>query len=637
MKPWTLEDLEEVLKKLKNNQSRDPNGMINELFKPGIAGRDLKKALVDLMNIILSTFFIPEYMEYSDITSLFKLKGSRMLLSNDRGIFILAVLRKILDKLLYLEKYPDLESNMSDSNIGARKNKNVRNHLFIVYGVINSVLREGRGCVDIQIYDLVQAFDALWLQDCMNDIFDCLPENKRDRKLALIYQTNINNLVAVNTPVGQTERVNMPQIVQQGGGWGPMECSISIDKIGRQCVQRREHLYRYKDKVDIVSLAMVDDLLGIAPCGLESLALNTFINVQIEMKKLRFHTPGKDGKTKCHKIHVGKKNEFCPTLLVHGTIMPSVESDTYLGDVICGDGSNQLNIQKRVSKGLGKIAQIMSMIEKISLGKHYFKIAFLLRGSIFLSSILTNSEIWYKLSKPELEDLEVLDRTLLKRILSVPDSTPTSALYLETGCMSITTTIKARRINYLQYLVKLPKEEMLSKFFHCQWLDSCQHDWTRQVRKDLEDFNLPVDLAVIEKKSEFSWKTLVKRKAKEYELERLILLKETKNKSKMKDLEYEKLLAQEYLTNLDVHLAKTVFRFRVRMERFNGNFRGQGPTAPCPLCGLHKDDQHLSFKCLTVTKELDVTEEYENLFKVHISIGMAKTCHEIVKLRTKEK
>ena len=291
MKPWTLEDLEEVLKKLKNNQSRDPNGMINELFKPGIAGRDLKKALVDLMNIILSTFFIPEYMEYSDITSLFKLKGSRMLLSNDRGIFILAVLRKILDKLLYLEKYPDLESNMSDSNIGARKNKNVRNHLFIVYGVINSVLREGRGCVDIQIYDLVQAFDALWLQDCMNDIYDCLPENKRDRKLALIYQTNINNLVAVNTPVGQTERVNMPQIVQQGGGWGPMECSISIDKIGRQCVQRREHLYRYKDKVDVVTLAMVDDLLGIVPCGLESLALNTFINVQNRNEEVKIsHT-----------------------------------------------------------------------------------------------------------------------------------------------------------------------------------------------------------------------------------------------------------------------------------------------------------------------------------------------------------
>ena len=284
-----------------------------------------------------------------------------------------------MDKLIYQDKYPDLENKMSDSNIGARKNKNVRNHLFIVYGVINSVLREGRGCVDILIYDLIQAFDALWLQDCMIDIYDCLPEHQRDRKLALVYEANVNNLVAINTPVGQTTRVNMPKIVQQGGGWGPMQCSLSIDKLGRECIKRREHLYKYKDNVDVVTLAMVDDLLGIAPCGLESIALNTFINVQIEMKKLKFHTPGPDGKTKCHKIHVGKKSEFCPTLLVHNTIMPAVSSDVYLGDVISGDGSNKLNIENRVAKGLGKIAEIMSVIGKISLGKHYFKIATLLR------------------------------------------------------------------------------------------------------------------------------------------------------------------------------------------------------------------------------------------------------------------
>ena len=52
----------------------------------------------------------------------------------------------------------------------------------------------------------------------MNDLCDCLPEYQRDKKLALIYQTNMNNLVAVNTPVGQTDRIDMPQIVQQGGG-----------------------------------------------------------------------------------------------------------------------------------------------------------------------------------------------------------------------------------------------------------------------------------------------------------------------------------------------------------------------------------------------------------------------------------
>ena len=34
----TLSELQKVIKTLKNNQTRDPNGMINELFKPGVIG-----------------------------------------------------------------------------------------------------------------------------------------------------------------------------------------------------------------------------------------------------------------------------------------------------------------------------------------------------------------------------------------------------------------------------------------------------------------------------------------------------------------------------------------------------------------------------------------------------------------------
>ena len=33
---------------------------------------------------------------------------------------------------------------------------------------------------------------------------------------------------------------------------------------------------------------MVDDILAVAPCGQKSLEVNTFINVQIELKKLNF-------------------------------------------------------------------------------------------------------------------------------------------------------------------------------------------------------------------------------------------------------------------------------------------------------------------------------------------------------------
>ena len=74
----------------------------------------------------------------------------------------------------------NIDENMSDSNIGARRNRNIKNHLFIIYGIINSVIKGKAECIDIQIYDIQKAFDTLWLTDCMNDLYDTLEKNKRN-------------------------------------------------------------------------------------------------------------------------------------------------------------------------------------------------------------------------------------------------------------------------------------------------------------------------------------------------------------------------------------------------------------------------------------------------------------------------
>ena len=74
--------------------SSDPLGMINELFKPGIIGNEMKKASLKLMNSIKSHMFVPSNMQLANITTIFKNKGSRLDMSSDRGIFILPVLRK---------------------------------------------------------------------------------------------------------------------------------------------------------------------------------------------------------------------------------------------------------------------------------------------------------------------------------------------------------------------------------------------------------------------------------------------------------------------------------------------------------------------------------------------------------------
>ena len=80
-----------------------------------------------------------------------------------------------------------------------------------------------------------------------------------------------------------------------------------------------------------------------------------------------------------------------------------------------------------------------------------------------------------------------------------------------------------------------------------QWENSLKNDWTLQVREDLEDLCIPVDLEFIKSKSQDSFKRLVKVKAREYALDELNKVKT--GHSKMDNIYYPKLEMQHYLKN----------------------------------------------------------------------------------------
>ena len=62
---------------------------------------------------------------------------------------------------------------MTDSQVGGTKGKNGRNHICVLNGVICDVLSTKKKTpIDLQIYDYKQCFDSLWLQECMNDMYD---------------------------------------------------------------------------------------------------------------------------------------------------------------------------------------------------------------------------------------------------------------------------------------------------------------------------------------------------------------------------------------------------------------------------------------------------------------------------------
>ena len=78
-------------------------------------------------------------MTLSNITSIYKRSGSKQDMSNQRAIFSLTIYKTVLDNLLLNDLYNDVDNGMSESNIGGRRKRMAKDHLYVLYGVINSV------------------------------------------------------------------------------------------------------------------------------------------------------------------------------------------------------------------------------------------------------------------------------------------------------------------------------------------------------------------------------------------------------------------------------------------------------------------------------------------------------------------
>ena len=103
----------------------------------------------------------------------------------------------------YHDKYEVIENSMSDSNIGARKKKNIRNHIFVVNSIIYDVLSsKSKKPIDIMVLDYKQMFDSECLFECMNDVYEAGVD---DDYFVMMYEANRENLWQLKHPLESQE------------------------------------------------------------------------------------------------------------------------------------------------------------------------------------------------------------------------------------------------------------------------------------------------------------------------------------------------------------------------------------------------------------------------------------------------
>ena len=286
-----------------------------------------------------------------------------------------------MDKMIYEDCYPIIDEELSCSNIGGRKGRNIRDHLFVLYSVMNEVRSGKCESIDKPSIDIRKCYDELMFSETHNDVYDT---NINDDNFTLMAKLDEEANGKVKTPVGMTSEFKIRKSIFQGSVLGPIKCSVSLDTLGRDCLKDSGEqcvVYKYKNAVEIPPLGMMDDVLTVNKCGLKSIEMNAIINAKIEGKKLSLN------EEKCHKIHVTnnkvKNCVFNTKLFAHNKELKQVNKFKYLGDEASDTMGFEETIKAREAKAIGIRSQIHSILKGISLG-HFFLSSSIHTSRIFI-------------------------------------------------------------------------------------------------------------------------------------------------------------------------------------------------------------------------------------------------------------
>ena len=356
------------------------------------------------------------------------------------------------------------------------------------------------------------------------------------------------------------------------------------------------------------------------------------------MKRLKFNVGNDLKKSKCLKLHIGKNSNDCLPLFIRDKQLQHVTEITYLGDIVNGNGRNINNIKNRVCKARGLINDVFSILDKVCFGPHYFRVALLLRKTIIISSVLYNSDVWYNLSSEEISELNKVDKVFFTRLFKVPVSATFIAFFLETGDMELEMYMKSKRVIYFHNLVNRPKNQTIFSYFMVQYYKRSPCYWITTTLQDFTDIELDSSFQFLENTSILRFKKMVNEKIRKYAFHSLLTRKY--GKSKLKNLTYNKLEIQSYLTqdNLTVMDKINIFKWRTLMvEGFGENFRGGRGTIFCPLCHKHPDSQEETFNnCLYIRNLFGVEGNYRDIFvETQIPENLNKTISRITRTRKK--
>lgn len=574
---FTMDELSVVIKELRKGKTPGYDAFNAELLLE--AGSGVLEPLLKVFNIIRVSKVIPEQWNNVLISLIYKNKGSKKELVNYRGIFLTVIVSKVFEALIKKRISTNLAS-VDLHQAGSRNNRGPPDNTFLLRGCIDHQKYLG-GCLYITTYDFEQAFDSLWLQDC---ILSLKALDVPDYILQLIHNLNQKASVVVKTPHGKTEPISVNDIVKQGGVLGSLLCSAST---AEYCGMNKGVCVGTSV---VSSLAFVDDMLDVSLTCSDTLEAHEK-SIAFSFKKKMNHKP-----KKCKSLVVNpKKKDPIPTLMILDEALENALMIEYLGDIFNVKGDNSDMVQDRVRRGTAAMVSIEAIMTDLCLGTHTFNVYLLLYQSLFLSTMLFNSQAWSNVSKKDIENLQTCQLKMLKKITGGAKSTSNAFTFLELGVLPISYEIHKRQLSFLHHILNLDDSDPVKKMYYNMKQLSGEKNWYNCVINLLETYNIVMSEEEIKVKSKDAFKRIVKNAIRKVALTNLI--QECSQQKKTNTLVYTKLKPQDYLTKLFPWQSKLIFRCRSKTLDIKTHQTYKYSDKLCRWCNIWDEDLSHIINC----------------------------------------
>ena len=433
----------------------------------------------------------------------------------------------------------------------------------------------------VEFCDLKKAFDKMILKNVMEDLWQ---SNVRGRIWRNIFVINQSTDIIIKTPYGETEKINVQQILKQGSVLASTLAALHTDSSN---TYNQKELGIFYGNLHLHSLLFQDDIARIERKPENLNLANQVYEVFQNLNGMEFH----ETKT----VFISNRNNA--VIKLNNEDLEQEKAVKYLGDIISSDNKYDETIEDRKSSLNGIIAEIRSIMNEAQ-EEIEIKVAKQYHEGIVITKLLYNCETWTYPTKNNIEELEKVQNNSLKRLLRIPFSTPSMGLLYELKLPTIRARIAIRKLMYfhrlnqnensLAYLVLKEQEQLPSNNFY------------KEINEMLQNYNINHNTEEIKGMNKGNWKKMVYKAVIEKDQQEIRTW--CKNSKKCKNLIHEE-GSLNYIEQIDGPNAKVILIERLNMTNVKSNYKGSySKTNTSINCNLCEEDEETTLHLLQCSK-----------------------------------